>query len=232
MFEQRRRQLLGERCARQQQIDQGELPAFPAETAGIRQACWKIADTPANLQDRRVEIAGPTDRKMIINALNSGANVFMADFEDSNSPTWENILEGQVNLCDAVNGADRVREPYLDHPAQLHCKHRAGLRGEATVSRRDGLVAIRQRGWHHHIELKLAHRRKAGILNASRDAADFDRRHGHQRPPCVESMESHWLRNAGSQGAAMVSGWQSVVCPSCGVMVKFRPVAPAPAGAA
>jgi malate synthase len=78
MFEQRRRQLLAERCARQQQIDQGELPDFPAETTDIRQASWKIADTPANLQDRRVEITGPTDRKMIINALNSGANVFMA----------------------------------------------------------------------------------------------------------------------------------------------------------
>ncbi|MGA3020293.1 MAG: malate synthase A, partial [Bryobacteraceae bacterium] len=133
MFEQRRRQLLWDRRTRQQQIGQGELPDFPAETAYIRQAAWKIAATPADLQDRRVEITGPTDRKMIINALNSGANVFMADFEDSNSPTWDNILEGQVNLRDAVNGTLTYTSPE-GKPYEV---------GEAPA-----VLFVRPRGWH------------------------------------------------------------------------------------
>ena len=133
LFEQRRRRLLGDRRARQQQIGQGELPDFPAETADIRQAAWKIAATPADLQDRRVEITGPTDRKMIINALNSGANVFMADFEDSNSPTWENILEGQVNLRDAVNGTLTYTSPEGKH---------------YEVGETPAVLFVRPRGWH------------------------------------------------------------------------------------
>jgi len=94
-FESRRRQLLDARRTRQQEIHDGMLPDFPAETAEIRAAAWKVAPTPADLMDRRVEITGPTDRKMIINALNSGARVFMADSEDSISPTWDNVLEGR-----------------------------------------------------------------------------------------------------------------------------------------
>ena len=94
-FEGRRQELLARRRARQQQIDAGQLPDFLPETAHIRGTEWTVAPIPHDLLDRRVEITGPVDRKMIINALNSGANVFMADFEDSNSPTWQNNLEGQ-----------------------------------------------------------------------------------------------------------------------------------------
>ncbi|HEX6504013.1 MAG TPA: malate synthase A [Terriglobales bacterium] len=103
-FEPRRHELLARRKLRQQQIDGGALPDFLPETAHIRQSEWTVAPIPHDLLDRRVEITGPVDRKMIINALNSGASVFMADFEDSNSPTWMNNLEGQANLRDAVQG--------------------------------------------------------------------------------------------------------------------------------
>ena len=91
------------RARRQAEFDAGKLPDFLPETKSIRDAEWSVAPVPRNLQDRRVEITGPTDRKMVINALNCGANVFMADFEDSNTPTWENMIEGQVNLRDAVS---------------------------------------------------------------------------------------------------------------------------------
>src|SRR5208337_4138751 len=97
-FEPRRQELLARRRTAQQGIDNGEFPGFLPETAGIRQSDWKVAPIPKDLVDRRVEITGPVDRKMIINALNSGASVFMADFEDSNSPTWSNNIEGQQNL--------------------------------------------------------------------------------------------------------------------------------------
>ena len=103
-FEPSRQKLLVRRRVRQQQIDAGQLPDFLPETAHIRQSVWKVAPIPNDLRDRRVEITGPVDRKMIINALNSGASVFMADFEDSNSPTWNNNIEGQANLRDAVRG--------------------------------------------------------------------------------------------------------------------------------
>ncbi|OGQ06284.1 MAG: malate synthase A [Deltaproteobacteria bacterium RIFCSPLOWO2_12_FULL_44_12] len=102
-FEPRRLQLLEKRSEIQKKIDSGWLPDFLKETEKIRKSDWKIAPTPKDLQDRRVEITGPVDRKMIINALNSGAKVFMADFEDSNSPTWNNNIQGQINLRDAVN---------------------------------------------------------------------------------------------------------------------------------
>jgi len=101
-FEKRRQELLARRRVRQKEIDGGQLPDFLAETAEVRKGDWRVGPIPADLRDRRVEITGPVDRKMIINALNSGANVFMADFEDSNSPTWQNNIEGQANLQDAV----------------------------------------------------------------------------------------------------------------------------------
>src|SRR5246127_4829698 len=110
-FEPRRRELLERRRTRQMEIDAGQLPDFLPETAHIRQAEWTVAPIPKDLLDRRVEITGPVDRKMIINALNSGASVFMADFEDSNSPTCQNKLEGQLNLCDAVNGTIEYTSP-------------------------------------------------------------------------------------------------------------------------
>src|SRR6266481_4014224 len=104
-FEGRRQQLLERRSERQAELDAGRLPDFLEETAEVRRGEWTVAPIPRDLADRRVEITGPVDRKMIINALNSGASVFMADFEDSNSPTWQNNLEGQANLRDAVRGS-------------------------------------------------------------------------------------------------------------------------------
>jgi malate synthase len=105
-FDARREELLARRDERQAEIDAGRLPGFLADTAEIRESSWSAAPIPADLLDRRVEITGPSsDRKMVINALNSGAKVFMADFEDANSPTWENSLAGQINLRDAINRA-------------------------------------------------------------------------------------------------------------------------------
>jgi len=101
-FELRRRELLARRTERQKAFDAGKLPDFPAETATLRNSEWTIAPQPKDLLDRRVEITGPTDRKMVINALNSGASTFMADFEDANCPTWANMIEGQINLRDAA----------------------------------------------------------------------------------------------------------------------------------
>ena len=103
-YEARRRDLLKERQKRQLEIDSGKLPDFLPETQKIRESEWKVAPVPDDLKDRRVEITGPVDRKMIINALNSGASGFMADFEDSHAPTWEGNIQGQINLCDAVEG--------------------------------------------------------------------------------------------------------------------------------
>ena len=102
-FNHKRLELLKQREEIQKQFDEGQLPTFPAETTEIRNGDWKCAELPEDILDRRVEITGPVDRKMIINALNSGANCFMADFEDSNSPTWDNCIEGQINLSDAIN---------------------------------------------------------------------------------------------------------------------------------
>src|SRR5580704_17148779 len=101
-FNARRKELLAARVMRQRRLDAGERPDFLPETKAIRESEWTVAPLPADLLDRRVEITGPVDRKMIINALNSGAKVFMADFEDSTTPTWENVIDGQINLKDAV----------------------------------------------------------------------------------------------------------------------------------
>ena len=99
-FDQRRRALLDQRADRQLRFDAGELPDFRSDTCAIRDGDWKVAPVPVDLQDRRVEITGPTNAKMLINALNSGAKVFMADFEDATSPTWDELIQGQVNLRD------------------------------------------------------------------------------------------------------------------------------------
>src|SRR5271165_581673 len=103
-FAPRVKEILTARRVKQSLFDVGLLPHFRKDTEWIRNSRYIANTIPADLQDRRVEITGPTDRKMIINALNSGANVFMADIEDSNSPTWENLMEGQLNLRDAVRG--------------------------------------------------------------------------------------------------------------------------------
>src|SRR5574340_559475 len=101
-FAERRGALLQKRVQRQAEIDAGKMPDFLPETEHIRTGDWTISPEPADLQDRRVEITGPVERKMMINALNSGARVFMADFEDALSPTWANVVAGQANVQDAV----------------------------------------------------------------------------------------------------------------------------------
>ena len=110
-FEPRREELLAARAARQKEFDAGRLPDFLPRTRAIRESDWTIAAQPADLLDRRVEITGPTDRKMVINALNSGASTFMADFEDANCPTWFNMIDGQINLRDAVRRTITYTQP-------------------------------------------------------------------------------------------------------------------------
>ncbi len=132
-FTERRDILLAKRVERQAKLDAGELPDFLPETAHIRSGDWKVASVPADLQDRRVEITGPTDRKMVINALNSGAKVFMTDFEDSNAPTWENMIEGQINLRDAIRRTITFTSPE-GKPYKLNDKI--------------AVMMIRPRGWH------------------------------------------------------------------------------------
>ena len=125
-FNARRKQLLAARTVRQAALDAGEKPDFLPETAHIRESEWTVAPLPADILDRRVEITGPVDRKMIINALNSGAKVFMADFEDSSTPTWNNLLDGQINLRDAIRRTITYADPstgkqykLIDKPAVL-----------------------------------------------------------------------------------------------------------------
>src|SRR5690554_921162 len=139
-FEPQRQALLAARRARQARFDAGERPDFRADTRSIRESDWRVAPIPAALLDRRVEITGPVDRKMIINALNSGAKVFMADFEDSTSPTWANLMDGQVNLRDAVRGDIHFTAPPNDDGSPG--KHYA-LRDDAET-----VLMVRPRGWH------------------------------------------------------------------------------------
>jgi len=132
-FNPHRQKLLQERMEMQKKIDSGWKPCFLPETAGIRNSDWRIPAMPQDLLDRRVEITGPVDRKMMINALNSGANVFMADLEDSNSPGWENVMDGQVNLRDAIRGTITFTNP-------------AGK--EYRLNERPAVLFVRPRGWH------------------------------------------------------------------------------------
>ena len=129
-FGERRTALLAKRVVRQAALDAGTLPDFLEETRKIREGDWMGPAIPEDLRDRRVEITGPPDRKMVINALNSGAKVFMADFEDSNSPTWANNIEGQINLRDAV-----------DRQHSLHQARRQGLRARGRDRHADGASA-------------------------------------------------------------------------------------------
>ena len=132
-FERRRRELVARRADRQREFDTGAFPGFLKSTAEIREAEWRVAPIPRDLSDRRVEITGPVDRKMVINALNSGAQVYMADFEDSHSPTWHGTIEGQINLVDAVAGRIEYTSP--------EGKHYALNPAIATLM-------VRPRGWH------------------------------------------------------------------------------------
>jgi malate synthase len=136
-FGPRREELLEARRERAQRLRDGELPDFLPETRDVREGDWRVAPVPAELQDRRVEITGPVDRKMVINALNSGAKMFMADFEDSNSPTWQNCIEGQVNLTDAL---ERTIE--LAVPLETGGEKRYSLDDEVAT------LLVRPRGWH------------------------------------------------------------------------------------
>lgn len=133
-FDARRKSLLTTREERQAKLDQGILPDFLPETKEIRESEWTVAPIPADLQDRRVEITGPVDRKMVINALNSGAKVFMADFEDSNTPNWYNNIQGQINLRDAINGTISFYNEKKDKHYKLNSQ-------VATLM-------VRPRGWH------------------------------------------------------------------------------------
>ena len=133
-FNARRKELLGARVVRQKRLDAGERPDFLQETKEIRESEWTVAPLPADLLDRRVEITGPVERKMIINALNSGAKVFMADFEDSTTPTWENVIEGQVESarCGAA-------DDYF-----CGCNDRQ----EYKLNEKPAVLFVRPRGWH------------------------------------------------------------------------------------
>ena len=131
-FEARRQELLAARVARQKDFDAGKMPDFLPEAANIRGADWTIAPQPADLLDRRVEITGPTERKMVINALNCGASVFMADFEDADTPTWHNMIDGQINLRDAVR-----RSITLDQGGKKY-----------QLNDKTAVLMARPRGWH------------------------------------------------------------------------------------
>ena len=133
-FNATRLELLKRRGERQAEIDNGALPDFLEETVSIRESQWQVSPVPADLQDRRVEITGPVDRKMIINALNSGAKVFMADFEDSNTPSWKNLMEGQINLRDAVNKEISFENPETGKKYML--------------APEIATLLVRPRGWH------------------------------------------------------------------------------------
>jgi malate synthase len=132
-FEPERERLLARRAQRQGELDRGVRPDFLGETRPLREANWTIAPVPAELADRRVEITGPVDRKMIINALNSGASVFMADFEDANTPKWDNNIQGQLNLRDAI----RRRIDYVSPEGKAY-----------QLADRTAVLFVRPRGWH------------------------------------------------------------------------------------
>jgi malate synthase len=133
-FNARRKSLLGARHERQKRLDAGEKPDFLKDTKQIRDAEWTVAPLPNDILDRRVEITGPVDRKMIINALNSGAKVFMADFEDSNTPTWSNLIDGQINLRDAIRRTINYTDP--------------STQKEYKLNDQTAVLFVRPRGWH------------------------------------------------------------------------------------
>src|SRR5215510_4093592 len=132
-FNPRRLELLRQRKLRQEALDRGEMPHFLPETRAVREGDWQVQPVPEDLQNRRVEITGPVDRKMVINALNSGANCFMADFEDAHSPTWEGTLDGQINLREANRGRIQYSTP---EGKQYRLKEKVAT------------LLVRPRGWH------------------------------------------------------------------------------------
>src|ERR1700761_2759049 len=133
-FNAQRKELLEARAERQKRLDAGEKPDFLKSTKHVRESEWTVDPLPADLLDRRVEITGPVDRKMIINALNSGAKVFMADFEDSTTPTWENLLDGQLNLRDAIRRSITFADPATGK--------------QYALKENPAVLFVRARGWH------------------------------------------------------------------------------------
>src|SRR3982074_1319522 len=129
----RRSELLARRDARQAELDAGKLPDFLPETRSVREGSWTCAGIHADIVDRRVEITGPVDRKMIINALNSGANVYMADFEDANTPSWDNNVQGHLNLRDAI----RRKIDYVSPEGKAY-----------KLNDKTATLFVRPRGWH------------------------------------------------------------------------------------
>ncbi len=140
-FDDRRLDCLAARVARQAEVDNGGLPDFREDTRNIRQSDWKVAALPAALRDRRVEITGPVDAKMVINALNSGANCFMADFEDSTSPTWKNLIAGQQTMRGAVDGT-------LEFDAPARADGTPGKHYALKPADEQAVLLVRPRGWH------------------------------------------------------------------------------------
>jgi len=136
-FESRRQELLARRAARQKAFDAGAKPDFLEETRHVRDSEWQVASQPKDLLDRRVEITGPTDRKMVINALNCGASTFMADFEDANCPTWHNMVDGQINLRDAVRRTISFESTAADSTQRFY-----------RLKERTAVLIPRPRGWH------------------------------------------------------------------------------------
>ena len=131
-FEPRRQELLARRQQRWDELKAGRLPDFDPATAHIRSGLWRVVPPAADFRNRRTEITGPVDRKMVINALNSGANVFMADFEDANAPLWDNIVQGQINLRDAIR-----------RTIELVSEGKTYRLNDKTA-----VMAVRARGWH------------------------------------------------------------------------------------
>lgn len=142
-FNPRRLELLQKRVERQQRINAGEKPDFLSSTQAVRKdPSWKVAETPKPLQKRWVEITGPTDRKMMINAMNSGADVFMADFEDANTPTWDNLIQGHINIRDTIEGTISYASPEGK---------------QYTLEGKQAILFVRPRGWHLNEKHYLIH---------------------------------------------------------------------------
>ncbi len=192
-----RRRLLARRAEIQRRLDAGWKPDFLPETREIREGDWRVAPIPRDLQDRRVEITGPTDRKMVINALNSGANVFMADFEDANTPTWQNLIEGQANLRDAVRRTITYRRP-ADGPALCaERQYRRVVRAPAGLAFAGSTCTRRRRA-----DVGRALRLRA-LLFSQRQGADGARHRAlflpaeAREPPRSAAMEQRLSARAG-----------------------------------
>ncbi len=192
----RRNELLAQRAARQAELDAGKLPDFLPETRGVRDSEWTCAPYPADIADRRVEITGPVDRKMIINALNSGASVFMADFEDANTPRWDNNIQGHLNLRDAI----RRRIDYVSPEGKAY-----------KLNEKTAVLFVRPRGWHlpeKHVLIDGAadlrrHLRLRDVLLPQREGARRARQRSvllsaeAREPPRGAAVERHLRDGAG-----------------------------------